>query len=74
MHIESCFTLFPGLLFSPSVLTVCGLYCRCTIGLNVALMTLFFSLAITFFLLAAGQTHRRVLKVSSLDLATITDI
>ena len=37
--------------------------CRCTIGLNVALMVLFLSLAITFFLLAAGVTHHRANKV-----------
>ena len=37
---------------------------RCTIGLNVALMVLFFSLAVTFFLLAGGQRHPRVRKVS----------
>ena len=36
---------------------------RCTIGLNVALMVLFLSLAITFFLLAAGQQNKRALKV-----------
>ena len=37
--------------------------CRCTIGLNVGLMVLFLSLAITFFLLAAGVTHHRANKV-----------
>ncbi|KAA6424429.1 hypothetical protein WJX79_007310 [Trebouxia sp. C0005] len=34
----------------------------CTIGLNVGLMVLFLSLAITFFLLAAGVTHTRANK------------
>ena len=38
--------------------------CRCTIGLNIALMTLFLSLTVTFFLLAAGVTHKTVNKVS----------
>ena len=40
------------------------LACRCTIGLNVALMVLFLSLSVTFFLLAAGQENMRCLKVS----------
>lgn len=38
---------------------------RCTIGLNVALMVLFLSLSITFFLLAAGQQNMRCLKVNT---------
>ena len=37
--------------------------CRCTIALNVGLMVLFLSLAITFFLLAAGQQNTKCLKV-----------
>ena len=45
--------------------------CRCTIGLNVALMTLFFSLSITFFLLAGGERHPRVTKVTTLFNADI---
>lgn len=47
--------------------TDCSVMCRrCTIGLNVALMTLFLSLSVTFFLLAGGQRHPRVTKVSIL--------
>jgi len=34
----------------------------CTLGLNVGLMTLFFSLSVTFFLLAGGVNHPRVNK------------
>ncbi len=40
--------------------------CRCTIGLNVALMVLFLSLSVTFFLLAAGQTNTKCMKASQI--------
>ena len=40
--------------------------CRCTIGLNVALMVLFLSLSVTFFLLAAGQTNTKCMKASQM--------
>lgn len=36
----------------------------CTIALNVGLMVLFLSLAITFFLLAAGQQNMKCLKAA----------
>lgn len=39
-------------------------YFVCTIGLNVALMLLFFSLSITFFLLAAGQSNTKCMKAA----------
>lgn len=42
-------------------------FCRCTLGLNVGLMVLFLSLAITFFLLAAGVSHPRANKVYLID-------
>lgn len=46
--------------------------CRCTIGLNVALMVLFLSLSVTFFLLAAGQTNTKCMKASHLCLRVLS--
>ena len=51
------------LLYKFSIIVTLYLACRCTIGLNVGLMILFLSLAITFFLLAAGVTSHRANKV-----------